>query len=51
MEQLHNTKSIYSSVIKTFDAGATGVLASREYDEMQLPSLKAFGDGIIDVKG
>jgi hypothetical protein len=41
-----NPESIYNAVIKSFEAGATGVLASREYDEMRLPSLKAFGDGV-----
>ncbi len=41
---------IYNSIIKSFEAGATGVVASREYDEMLLPSLKAFGDGVRDVK-
>ncbi len=43
-------KQIYDGVMKSFESGATGVLASREYDEMRLPSLKAFGEGIKDWK-
>jgi hypothetical protein len=32
--------------MKSFDAGADGVLASRDYDEMQLSSLEAFGRAV-----
>ncbi|MEM9369144.1 MAG: hypothetical protein AAGD07_24445 [Planctomycetota bacterium] len=35
-----------AAVTRAFDAGADGVLASREYNEMQLSSLEAFGRGI-----
>lgn len=38
------------SVFKAFEAGADGILASRDYDEMRLSSLKAFGDAIRTVK-
>lgn len=31
---------------RAFEAGAAGVIASREYDEMTRPSLEAFGAGI-----
>ncbi len=33
------------AVKRSLDAGAHGVVASREYDEMTLPNLKAFGKG------
>jgi hypothetical protein len=39
-------ESIYRAVIRSYEVGAKGVLASREYDEMRLPSLRAFGDGV-----
>lgn len=39
-------QGISASVQMAFEAGATGVVASREYDEMRLPALRAFGDGV-----
>lgn len=36
---------VRQSVLKAFEAGAGGVVASREYDEMRVPNLKAFGQG------
>jgi hypothetical protein len=41
---------LYEAVMKSFDAGANGVLASRDYDEMQLSSLEAFGNAVRDFK-
>lgn len=38
------------SVFKAFEAGADGILASRDYDEMRLSSLKAFGEAIRAMK-
>ncbi len=35
-----------NAVSRAFDAGADGVLASREYNEMRLSSLEAFGQGV-----
>lgn len=35
-----------AAVRRAFDAGADGVLASREYNEMRLSSLEAFGKGV-----
>lgn len=35
-----------AAVKRAFDAGADGVLASREYNEMRLSSLEAFGRGV-----
>lgn len=45
---LSNPEGVYEAVIKSFEAGASGVLASRDYDEMSLSSLKAYGDAVKD---
>ena len=37
---------VHKSTMAAFNAGAQGVVASRDYDEMQLSSLKAFGDAV-----
>ena len=37
---------LIAAVHKAFQAGADGVLASREYDEMRIPSLEAFGKAV-----
>jgi hypothetical protein len=42
-------EEVYRAVIRAFDAGADGVVASREYEEMRVANLKAFGRGIRDV--
>jgi hypothetical protein len=34
------------AVRRAFDAGANGIVISREYDEMRLPSLRAIGRGL-----
>lgn len=39
-------ETLIRAVHRAFDAGADGVLASREYDEMRLSSLKAFGAAV-----
>ena len=39
-------EQLTAAVKRAFDAGADGVLASREYNEMRLPSLEAFGRGL-----
>ncbi len=41
-----NPEQLSTAVIRAFDAGADGVLASREYAEMSMPSLEAFGRGV-----
>lgn len=41
-------ESVYRAVQLAFQAGARGVVASREYDEMQLANIKAFGDAVRD---
>lgn len=41
-----NPEQLTAAVKRAFDAGADGVLASREYNEMRLSSLEAFGQGV-----
>lgn len=38
-------ETTYRATRKAIEAGAHGVVASREYDEMTLPNFKAFGRG------
>jgi hypothetical protein len=39
-------EKIYRAVHRAFDAGANGVMLSRQYDEMRLPNLRAAGKAI-----
>lgn len=39
-------KNTYLATRRAIEAGADGVVASREYDEMTLPNLKAFGRAV-----
>ncbi len=41
-----NPKRTYDVVCKAFEAGAAGLVISREYDEMRLNNLRAVGDAI-----
>lgn len=41
---------IYESTMAAFKAGAQGVVASRDYDEMQTSSIEAFGRAVLDWK-
>lgn len=41
---------LQKAVFKAVDAGASGILASREYDEMRFSSLRAFGEAIRQLK-
>ena len=45
-----NTEWLKEAVIKSFEVGATGVVACREYEEMDLSSLKAYGDAVKTIK-
>jgi len=40
---------IYQCVKRSFEAGAAGVVASREYEEMTVPNLKGFGRGVREA--
>jgi hypothetical protein len=44
-------EKLQQAVAKAVEAGASGLLASREYDEMRHSSLKAFGDAVRQLKG
>jgi hypothetical protein len=44
-----NPEGVYEATRKAFEAGAAGVLISREYDEMRLPNLRAVGRAITDL--
>jgi hypothetical protein len=42
-----NPDGVYEATRKAFEAGADGVLISREYDEMRLPNLRAVGRAVM----
>jgi hypothetical protein len=44
-----NPEGVYEATRKAFEAGAAGVLISREYDEMRLPNLRAVGRAMSDL--
>ncbi|HWB83034.1 MAG TPA: hypothetical protein VG675_02760 [Bryobacteraceae bacterium] len=44
-----NPEVVYETTRKAFEAGAAGVLVSREYDEMRLPNLRAVGRAVKDL--
>ncbi len=47
--RLSKKEQIEKSVQRAYDAGADGILASREYDEMTYKSLKVFGNTIREL--
>ncbi|TDB62725.1 hypothetical protein EZE20_17470 [Arundinibacter roseus] len=46
MPQLSDPEILKQAVFKAIEAGAGGLLASREYDEMRHSSLRAFGQAV-----
>jgi hypothetical protein len=42
-------ENVYQAVLKAFDAGATGIVVSREYEEMRVPNLRAVGRAMREV--
>jgi hypothetical protein len=44
-------ENVYQAVLKAFEAGADGVVASREYHEMRIDNLRAFGRAVGDAVG
>ena len=42
-------EGVYQALHRAFDAGAAGVLISREYDEMRLPNLRAVGRAMAEI--
>jgi hypothetical protein len=45
-----NPEGVYQATRKAFEAGAAGVLISREYDEMRLDNLRAVGRAMREMK-
>jgi hypothetical protein len=46
-------EDVYRAVHKSFEAGASGIVVSREYEEMRVPNLRAVGRAMreINAKG
>jgi hypothetical protein len=42
-------EKIYQAVLKAFEAGARGIVVSREYEEMRVPNLKAVGRAVREL--
>ena len=42
-------EEVYRCVLKAFEAGATGIVVSREYEEMRVPNLKAVGRAMREL--
>ena len=43
-------EQVRASVLAAIEAGADGVVASREYDEMRIPNLEAFGKAVREAE-
>jgi len=41
--------TVYQAVKKAYEAGANGIVASREYEEMTVPNLRAVGRAVKEV--
>ncbi|CAN5754394.1 hypothetical protein BH18ACI5_BH18ACI5_04100 [soil metagenome] len=44
-----NPDAIHEPVVKSFEAGAHGIVVSREYEEMKLEHLRAVGRAFREV--
>jgi len=42
-------ETLHAAVAKALEAGAGGILISREYDEMRVGNLKAIGDALREL--
>jgi len=42
-------EKVYECVVKAFEAGANGIVVSREYEEMRVPNLKAVGRAVRNL--
>ena len=42
-------EKVYECVRKAFQAGASGIVVSREYEEMRVPNLRAVGRAIKEM--
>jgi hypothetical protein len=43
-------ENVYRAVLKAFEAGANGIVVSREYEEMRVPNLRAVGRAMREIK-
>jgi hypothetical protein len=43
-------EKVYEAVLKAFEAGAAGIVVSREYEEMRLANLKAVGRAVRELR-
>ncbi|MEX1182035.1 MAG: hypothetical protein WEF86_02290 [Gemmatimonadota bacterium] len=43
-------EEVYQATLKAFEAGASGIVVSREYEEMKVPNLRAVGRAVREVK-
>ena len=46
---LSRPETLRAAVVKAFEAGASGILISREYDEMRVENLKAIGEALREL--
>ncbi len=44
-------EKIYQATLKAFEAGAGGIVVSREYEEMRVPNLRAVGRAVRELSG
>jgi hypothetical protein len=44
-----DAETVYQATLKAFEAGAKGLIVSREYDEMRLDNLRAVGRAVRDA--
>ena len=42
-------EKVYEAVLKAFEAGADGIVVSREYEEMRVPNLRAVGRAMREI--
>jgi hypothetical protein len=46
-----DAETVYEATRKSFQAGAAGIVISREYEEMRVPNLQAVGRAVREVTG
>ncbi len=42
-------ETIYQCVLKAYEAGANGIVVSREYEELTVPNLRAVGRAVREL--
>ena len=42
-------ETIYQCVVKAYQAGANGIVVSREYEEMTVPNLRGVGRAVREL--